>query len=112
MKVNKRTREHLLWLRGCVTKRCLAKGYFQDEDRGCEASARTQVYLSKTKLKNTSGDLAIYIVKVQIGLMCHNVGSVSQSGVSVGTMSHIVGRMSQSGVRCENKVKESVRIVT
>ena len=30
---------------------CLAKGYFQDEDKGCEALARTQVYLSKTKLK-------------------------------------------------------------
>ena len=30
---------------------CLVKGYFQDRDRVCEASARTQVYLSKTKLK-------------------------------------------------------------
>ena len=27
--------------------------------------ARTQVYLSKTKLENTGGDLAVYIVKVQ-----------------------------------------------
>ena len=27
------------------------KGYFQDENRGCEALARTQVYLSKTKLR-------------------------------------------------------------
>ena len=34
-----------------VTKGCLAKGYFQDWDKGWEASARTQVYLSKTKLK-------------------------------------------------------------
>ena len=34
-----------------VTKGCLVKGYFQDEDKECEASARTQVYLSKTKLK-------------------------------------------------------------
>ena len=41
------------------------KGYFQDEDKGCEASARTQVYLSKTKLRNTGGVVAIYIVKVQ-----------------------------------------------
>ena len=32
-------------------KGCLVKGYFQDEDRGDEALARTQVYLSKTKLK-------------------------------------------------------------
>ena len=31
-------------------KGCLAKGYFQDENKGYEASARTQVYLSKTKL--------------------------------------------------------------
>ena len=41
------------------------KGYFQDEDKGSEVLARTQVYLSKTKLETTSGDLAIYIVKVQ-----------------------------------------------
>ena len=41
------------------------KGYFQDENKGYEASARTQVYLSKTKLRNTGDDLAIYIVKVQ-----------------------------------------------
>ena len=41
------------------------KGYFQDKDEGSEALARTQVYLSKTKLKNTGGFLAIYIVKVQ-----------------------------------------------
>ena len=27
------------------------KGYFQDENRGDKASARTQVYLSKTKLR-------------------------------------------------------------
>ena len=32
-------------------KGCPAKGYFQDEDKGCEASSRTQVYLSKTKLR-------------------------------------------------------------
>ena len=32
-------------------KECLAKGYFQDKGQGYEASARTQVYLSKTKLK-------------------------------------------------------------
>ena len=32
-------------------KGCLAKGYFQDKDKGCEALARTQVYLSKTKLQ-------------------------------------------------------------
>ena len=48
-------------------KRCLVKDYFQDEDKGLEALARTQVYLSKTKLKNTGEDLAIYIVKVQYG---------------------------------------------
>ena len=30
-----------------------------------EASARTQVYLSKTKLKFTGGYLAVYIVFVQ-----------------------------------------------
>ena len=29
----------------------LVKDYFEDEDKGCEALARTQVYLSKTKLK-------------------------------------------------------------
>ena len=34
-----------------VTKGYFVKGYFQDEDKGCEASARTQVYLSKTKLR-------------------------------------------------------------
>ena len=34
-----------------VTEGCLAKGYFQDENKGCEALARTQVYLSKTKLR-------------------------------------------------------------
>ena len=48
-----------------MTKGCLVKGYFQDEDKGSRALARTQVYLSKTKLENTRGDLAIYIVKVQ-----------------------------------------------
>ena len=48
-----------------VTKGCLAKGYFQDEDKGCEASARTQVYLSKTKLESTGRVIAVYIVKVQ-----------------------------------------------
>ena len=36
-------------------KGCLAKGYFQDEDKGCEVSARTQVYLSKTKLRLQMG---------------------------------------------------------
>ena len=34
-----------------MTRGYLVKGYFQDEDKGYEASARTQVYLSKTKLK-------------------------------------------------------------
>ena len=34
-----------------MAERHLAKDYFQDEDEGCEASARTQVYLSKTKLR-------------------------------------------------------------
>ena len=34
-----------------MTRGCLAKGYFQDEGKGDEASARTWVYLSKTKLK-------------------------------------------------------------
>ena len=48
-----------------MTKGCLVKGYFQDEDEGYEASARTQVYLSKTKLRLQVGILAIYIVKVQ-----------------------------------------------
>ena len=42
----------------------LAKGCFQDEDKECEALARTQVYLSKTKLKVTGGCLAVFIVKV------------------------------------------------
>ena len=32
-------------------KGCLVKGYFQDEDREYKALARTQVYLSKTKLR-------------------------------------------------------------
>ena len=45
-------------------KGSLAKGCFQDEDNGSEASARTQVYLSKTKLENTGGDLTVYIVEV------------------------------------------------
>ena len=48
-----------------VMKGCLVKSYFQDKDKGSEASARTQVYLSKTKLKSTGGYLALYIVKVQ-----------------------------------------------
>ena len=34
-----------------VTQECLVKGYFQDEDKGLKASARAQVYLSKTKLR-------------------------------------------------------------
>ena len=34
-----------------MMRRCLAKGYFQDEDKWVEALARTQVYLSKTKLR-------------------------------------------------------------
>ena len=34
-----------------MTKGCLVKGYFQNGDEGCEALARTQVYLSKTKLQ-------------------------------------------------------------
>ena len=46
---------------------CLVKGYFQDEDKGYGALARTQVYLSKTKLKNTGDDLAVYIVKYNRG---------------------------------------------
>ena len=46
-------------------KRCLVKVYFQDKNKRSEALARTQVYLRKTKLENTGGDLAIYIVKVQ-----------------------------------------------
>ena len=54
-----------------MTKRCLAKGYFKDKDKGSEASARTQVYLSKTKLENTGGNIAMYVVKVQIGVMSH-----------------------------------------
>ena len=48
-----------------MTKGCLVKGHFQDEDKGSEALARTQVYLSKTKLKNTGEVLVIYILKVQ-----------------------------------------------
>ena len=43
-----------------MTKRCLVEGYFQDKDKGSEASARTQVYLSKTKLRSTGGYLAVY----------------------------------------------------
>ena len=35
-----------------MMKRCLMKGYFQDEDRGSKALARTRLYLSKTKLGN------------------------------------------------------------
>ena len=31
------------------------KGYFQDEGKGYEALARTQVYLSKTKLRLQRG---------------------------------------------------------
>ena len=31
-------------------KRCLVKGYFQDEGKGSKALVKTQVYLSKTKL--------------------------------------------------------------
>ena len=46
-------------------KGCLAKGYFQGEDKGSEALARTQVYLSKTKLRSTGEYLATYVVKVQ-----------------------------------------------
>ena len=38
-----------------MTKGYLAKGDFQGEDKGYEASARTQVYLSKTKLKLQGG---------------------------------------------------------
>ena len=37
--------------KGKVTKGCLVKGYFQGKDKGYEALARTQVYLSKTKLR-------------------------------------------------------------
>ena len=55
-----------------MTKGCLAKGCFQVENEECEALARTQVYLSKTKLKSTGEGLAIYIVKVQIGVMSHS----------------------------------------
>ena len=33
------------------TRVYLVKGYFQYEGKGCEALARTQVYLSKTKLR-------------------------------------------------------------
>ena len=33
-----------------MIKRCLTKGYFQDEDKGSKALAGTLVYLSKTKL--------------------------------------------------------------
>ena len=61
------------WQRGTLqrvtskvrTKLYFAKGYFQDKGKGCGASARTQVYLSKTKLRNTGGVVAVYIVKVQ-----------------------------------------------
>ena len=48
-------------------KRYLVKGYFQDKDKGCKASARTQLYLSKTKLKNTGEDLAVYIERYNRG---------------------------------------------
>ena len=34
-----------------MTKGYLGKGYFQDKGKGYKALARTQVYLSKTKLK-------------------------------------------------------------
>ena len=39
------------------------------QDQGQEASARTQVYLSKTKLRE---DLVIYILKGIIGVMSHS----------------------------------------
>ena len=45
-----------------VMRGCLAKDYFQDKDKGSEASAGTQVYFSKTKLRNTSEYLAIYTI--------------------------------------------------
>ena len=41
------------------------KGLLPRWDKGLEALARTQVYLSKTKLRSTGGYLAVYIVKVQ-----------------------------------------------
>ena len=34
-----------------VMREYLVKDYFQDEDKGYEALARTQVYLNKTKLR-------------------------------------------------------------
>ena len=34
-----------------MTKRGLEKGYFQDKANGSDTLARTQVYLSKTKLR-------------------------------------------------------------
>ena len=34
-----------------MTKGCHVKGYSYDGDKGYEALARTQVYLSKTKLR-------------------------------------------------------------
>ena len=54
-----------------MMKGCLVKGYFQDEDKGSKASARTQVYLSKTKLRSTNENLAVYILKGTIGVMNH-----------------------------------------
>ena len=34
-----------------MTKGYIANGHFQGKDKGLEALARTQVYLSKTKLR-------------------------------------------------------------
>ena len=59
-----------------MTKRGLVKGYFQDEDKGSEALARTQVYLSKTKLENTSGELACIYSKSTIGVVSHKWSKV------------------------------------
>ena len=41
------------------------KGYFQDEGKGSEVLARTQVYLSKTKLGTWMQVSSGYILKVQ-----------------------------------------------
>ena len=57
----------------------LAKGYFQDDDKGSEALARTQVYLSKTKLENTGEGLAVYTPNVQIGAMSHESKRVHEN---------------------------------
>ena len=47
------------------------EGLLPRQEQCSKALARTQVYLSKNKLRRTSADLAIYILKGTIGAMSH-----------------------------------------